>query len=157
MGAVVNEGVVIEQNSVVAAGSVVAPGEHIPAGQVRASAVNVRLKDIVRVSLIATLHAPLLVVGLCVDFFFRFFFLIIFYIFLLTTTLDAQLWSGTPAKFERELSADEVAALAKSADNHYILSRKHQQVRIFFSSYPIIYQCVCILTLVWASTGAAAV
>ncbi len=81
MGAVVNEGVVIEQNSVVAAGSVVAPGEHIPAGQVRASAVNVRLKDIVRVLLIATLHAHMLVVGLCVDFFFRFFYLYFLYFF----------------------------------------------------------------------------
>ena len=39
-----------------------------------------------------------------------------------------QLWSGSPAKFERQLSAVEIVDIAKNSENHYILSRKHLQV-----------------------------
>jgi hypothetical protein len=39
-----------------------------------------------------------------------------------------QLWSGSPAKFERALSAQEIADIAKQSEGHYLLSRKHLQV-----------------------------
>jgi hypothetical protein len=39
-----------------------------------------------------------------------------------------QVWSGNPAQFERQLSPEELEAIKTSAENHYILSRKHIQV-----------------------------
>lgn len=39
-----------------------------------------------------------------------------------------QLWSGSPARFERLLTPEEIADIVRQSENHFLLSRKHLQV-----------------------------
>lgn len=41
---------------------------------------------------------------------------------------SGQLWSGSPAKFERLLTPQEIADIAKNSESFFLLSRKHLQV-----------------------------
>mmetsp|Transcript_14855 Transcript_14855/g.58270 ORF Transcript_14855/g.58270 Transcript_14855/m.58270 type:complete len:243 (+) Transcript_14855:83-811(+) len=40
---------------------------------------------------------------------------------------EGQLWAGRPAKFVRDLTAEEKASLARSADDQYALAKQHEQ------------------------------
>lgn len=50
---------------------------------------------------------------------------------------EGQLWAGNPAKYIRDLTADEIALLEKSAEHYAGLGKQHQEE---FLPYGTLYQ-----------------